>query len=111
MLLFNYNEVGKVAKYHLLASAGEKIILVLKLYTAEDHFYVAKCNLGKVNLEAMLVTSFPSYTRGGPMPLAGATRDLYTQLLACGSLQNIVAIACCLRAILCFGFLPSLPPS
>ena len=50
MLLFNYNEVGKVAKYHLLASAGEKIILVLKLYTAEDHFYVAKCNLGKVLL-------------------------------------------------------------
>ena len=111
MLLFNYNEVGKVAKYHLLASAGEKIILVLKLYTAEDHFYVAKCNLGKVNLEARPVTSFPSYTRGGPMPLAGATRDLYTQLLACGSLQNIFAIACCLHAILCFGFFPSLPPS
>ena len=43
---------------------------------------VAKCNLGKVNLKAMLVSSFPSYTRGGPMPLAGAPRDLYTQLLA-----------------------------
>ena len=26
---------------------------------------VAKCNLGKVNLEALLVSSFPSYTRGG----------------------------------------------
>ena len=39
-------------------------------------FNVAKCNLGKVNLEAMLVSSFPSYTRGGPMPLAGAPRDL-----------------------------------
>ena len=37
---------------------------------------VAKRNLGKVNLEAMLVSSFPSYTRGGPMPLAGAPRDL-----------------------------------
>ena len=72
---------------------------------------VAKCNLGKVNLEAMLVSSFPSYTRGGPMPLAGAPRDLYTQLLACSSSQSVVAIACCLRAILCFGFLPSLPPS
>ena len=80
--MFNYNEVGKVAKYHLLASAGE-IILVLKLYTAEDHFYVAKCNLGKVNLEAMLVTSFPSYTRGGPMPPAGATRDFYIYAVAC----------------------------
>ena len=32
---------------------------------------VAKCNLGKVNLEAMLVSSFPSYSWGGPMPLAG----------------------------------------
>ena len=31
----------------------------------EKNFNVAKCNLGKVNLEAMLVSSFPSYTRGG----------------------------------------------
>ena len=65
---------------------------------------VAKCNLGKVNLEAMLVSCFPSYSRGGPMPLAGAPRDLYTQLLACSSSQSVVAIACCLRASLCFGF-------
>ena len=66
---------------------------------------VAKCNLGsKVNLEAMLVSCFPSYSRGGLMPLAGAPRDLYTQLLACTSLQSVVAIACCLRASLCFGF-------
>jgi len=35
-------------------------------------FNVAKCNLGKVNLEAILVSSFPSYARGGPMPLEGA---------------------------------------
>ena len=65
--------------------------------------YVAKCNLGKVSLKAMLVSSFPSYTRGGPMPLAGAPRDLYMQLLACSSSQSVVAIACCLHAILCFG--------
>ena len=38
------------------------------------------------------------------MPLAGAPRDLYTQLLACSSSQSVVAIACCLRASLCFGF-------
>ena len=38
------------------------------------------------------------------MPLAGAPRDLYMQLLACSSSQSVVAIACCLRAILCFGF-------
>ena len=50
-----------------------------------DRLNVAKCNLGKVNLEAMLVSSFPNYTRGGPMPLAGAAHDLYTQLLACSS--------------------------
>ena len=75
---------------------------------------VAKCNLGKVNLEAMLVSCFPSYIRGGPMSLAGAPRDLYTQLLACSSSQSVVAIACCLHAILYFGFFPiptSLPPS
>ena len=73
------------------------------MYTI-DLFNVAKCNLGKVNLEAMLVSCFPSYSRGGPMPLAGAPRDLYTQLLACSSSQSVVAIACCLRASLCFGF-------
>ena len=61
---------------------------------------VAKCNLGKVNLEAMLVSCFPSYIRGGPMSLAGAPRDLYTQLLACSSSQSVVSIACCLRASL-----------
>ena len=65
--------------------------------------YVAKCNLGKVSLKAMLVSSFPSYTRGGPMPLAGAPHDLYTQLLPCSSSQSVVAIACRLCAILCFG--------
>lgn len=54
---------------------------------------MAKCNLGKVNLEAMQVSSFPNYSRGGPMPLAGAPHDLYSQLLACSSLQNVVAIA------------------
>ena len=74
-------------------------------------YNVPKCNLGKVNLEAMLVSSFLSYIRGGAMPLAGAPRDLYTQLLACSSLQSVVAIACCVRASLCFGFFPSLPPS
>ena len=67
-------------------------------------FYVAKCNLGKVNLEAMLVSCFPSYIRGGPMYPAGAPRDLYTQLLACSSSQSVVSIACCLPASLCFGF-------
>ena len=65
---------------------------------------MAKCNLGKVNLEAMLVSSFLSYTRSGPMPLAGAPRDLHTQLLACSSSQSVVAIACCLPASLCFSF-------
>ena len=41
----------------------------------------------------MLVSRFPSYTKGGPMPLAGAPCDLYTQLLASSSLQSVVAIA------------------
>ena len=45
---------------------------------AQAHLFVmslnvAKCNLGKVNLKVMLVSSFPSYTWGGPMPLAGAS--------------------------------------
>ena len=41
----------------------------------------------------MLVSRFPSYTKGDPMPLAGAPCDLYTQLLASSSLQSVVAIA------------------
>ena len=65
---------------------------------------MAKCNLGKVNLEAMLVSIFPSYAGGGPMFLAGAPRDLHTQLLACCSSQSVVAVACCLLAILCCVF-------
>ena len=67
--------------------------------------------LCKVNLEVMLVSSVSSYTRGGPMPLAGPPRDLYTQLLAGSSLQSVVAIACCLRAFSALVFFPSLPPS
>ena len=55
-----------------------------------------------VNLETMLVCSFSCYTGGGPMPIAGAPRDLYTQLLACSSSQNVVAMACYLLVILFF---------
>ena len=44
------------------------------------------------------------------MPLAGACHDLSTQLLACSSLQSVVAIACCLHAFLCFGFSHPLLP-
>ena len=43
---------------------------------------VIKCNLGKVNLEAMLLGRFPSYAGDGPMPVAGAPRDLYMQFFA-----------------------------
>ena len=72
--------------------------------------YVAKCNLGKVYHEAMLASSLSSYTAGGLMLLAGAPHDSYAQLLACSSPQSVAAIACCLHAILCFGFYhPSLP--
>ena len=41
---------------------------------------VANCNLGKVNLEAMLVSCFPNYSRGSPMPLAG---HLVTYICSC----------------------------
>ena len=55
-------------------------------------FNVAKCNLGKVILDAMLVSCFPSYSRGGLRPLAGTPHDLYMQLLACSSSQSVVTI-------------------
>ena len=69
-----------------------------------------KCNLGKVNLEAMLVSSFPSYTRGGPMHLAGASRDLYTQLLC----LQFFAKCCCNSLLFAYQFVLwffPIPPS
>ena len=47
---------------------------------------VAKCNLGIVNLETMLVSSFPNNAGGGPMPLAG---------------HLMTGIRSCLLAVLC----------
>ena len=49
--------------------------------------HAAKCNLGKVNLEVMLVESFSNYARGGQTPLAGAPcflvvlRSVFTRFL------------------------------
>ena len=70
---------------------------------------VAKYNLGKVNLEPMLVSCFPSYIRGGQLPLAGAPCDLYTEWLACSSSQSVVAIACCCVPVCALAF--PIPPS
>ena len=63
---------------------------------------VIKFNLSKVNLEAMLVSSFPSYAGDGPMSLAGVTCDLYTQLLACSSSQSVATTVCACHFVLCF---------
>ena len=79
----------KFVLFHLIILLQREVkkgsYLVLWMHVITKTLNVAKCNLGKVNLEVMLVSSFPSYTRGGPMPLAGAPRDLNTQLLACSS--------------------------
>ena len=39
---------------------------------------------------------------GCPMPLAGAPRDLYTQLLACSSLQSVATTVCACHFVLFF---------
>ena len=44
-------------------------------------YNVAKCNLGKFNLEAMLVSSFLSYIRGGPMPLGSCLLAVLRKVL------------------------------
>ena len=79
----------KFVLFHLFILLQQELkkgsYLVLWMGVITKTLNVAKCNLGKVNLKAMLVSSFPNYTRGGPMPLAGATRDLHVQLLACSS--------------------------
>ena len=69
---------------------------------------VAKCNLGKVNLEIMLVSSFSSCTGGGPMPLAGAPREY-----AVAFLQIFTKCFCNSLLFVCHfvvGFFLSLPP-
>ena len=72
---------------------------------------VAKYNLGKVNLKQMLVSSFANCAGGGTKPLAGAPRDLHTQLLACSSSQSVFALVLLLACHFCGVFSPTLPPS
>ena len=85
-----------------ISQPGIKLININERNNNDDnnnntYINVAKCNLGKVNLETMLVCSFPCYTGGGPMPLAGAPRDLYA--VAC---LQFFAKCCCLS--FCFSF-------
>ena len=78
----------------------------------KNNLNVAKCTLGKVNLTAMLVSSFPNSVGGGqPDAFAGAPCDLYKQLLACSSSQSVCARALLLACqFLCNVFFqPSLP--
>ena len=75
--------------FHMLNYKIAMVTFGVKFHVANNY-----CNLGKVNLEAMLASSFPSCTSGGLMPLAGAPCDLYMQLLASSSSQSVVAIAC-----------------
>ena len=80
-----------------ISQPGIKLIKINERNNDNDnnnntYINVAKCNLDKVNLETMLVCSFSCYTGDGPMPLAGAPCDLYTQLLAFSSLQSVVVI-------------------
>ena len=52
------------------------------------YLHVAKCNLGKVNLESMLASGLWVYVASGrPKQFAGAPHDLYTQSLAHSHLQ------------------------
>ena len=73
---------------------------------------MAKVISAKLTLKQMLVSSFPSYDGGGPMPPAGAARalcDLYTQFLDCRSLQSVFAIALLLACHFFSVFFPTLP--
>ena len=74
---------------------------------------MAKVVLAKLTLKQMLVSSFPSYDGGGPMPTAGAAGalcDLYTQFLACSSLQSVFAsLVTCLPFLFCVFANPPFP--
>lgn len=76
---------------------------------------MAKVISAKLTLKQMLISSFPSYDGGGPMPPAGAAGaagalcDLYTQFLGGSSLQSVFAIALFLACHFCSVFFPTLP--
>ena len=59
---------------------------------------VAEYNLGKVNIEAKLVSSFSSYTGGSPLPLAGARR---AYAVAC---LRFFAECCCNSLLFAYHF-------
>ena len=64
-----------------ISQPGIKLININERNNSNDnnnnsYINVAKCDLGKVTLETMLVCSCSCYTGGGPMPLAGAPRVL-----------------------------------
>ena len=64
-----------------ISQPGIKLININERNNSNDnnnnsYVNVAKCDLGKVTLETMLVCSCSCYTGGGPMPLAGAPRVL-----------------------------------
>ena len=56
---------------------------------------MAKCNLDKVNQEAMLVSSYPNNSGGDPMPLVGAPPDLHTQLPLLAVPRNVSSLKPC----------------
>ena len=70
---------------------------------------MTKCNLGKINFVPIVVSSFENYAGGGLMPLAGASYDLYTQLIPCSSSESVFAIAFLLACHFCAFFFLNLP--
>ena len=93
------------------AFVGQDCMMSQKNITQQSFIMSLKCNLGIVNLEAMLVSSFPNNAGGGMMPLAGhLMTGMRSCLLAVLCHEHQIEL-CCLLAILVlfYFFQPFLP--
>ena len=89
---------------NLVGTSAQAHLLVISLN-------VTKYNLRKINFVPILVSSFVNYAGGVMMPLAGASYDLYTQLIPCSSSQSVFAVAFLLACHFGAFFFSTFPPS
>ena len=84
------------------AFVGQDCMMSQKNITQQSFIMSLKCNLGIVNLEAMLVSSFPNNAGGGMMHLAGHLMTVAClQFFATSISQSLVV---CLPFQCCFIF-------
>ena len=105
-----YNQKLQNVHIHHSALLCMFLVLLMWFFHGFQMWYVAKCNLGKGNLESMSVSSHWTHLAGcDPKPFAGAPCDHRMQSLACSHSQRVIRSASLLSSF-SLPFFPS-PPS